>query len=653
MNLLRLFRAKGHILNFLEMAKKNSFLFFIAFALGQFYIAPGLFAQLQNNRVAWAAACDDALTKGIEQRLTPGAVLVLVQSDSVLLLKGYGLADASGGQTVDAQKTLFQLGSIGKVFTAISVLQLVERGKLDLDADVNDYLNQWKISNPFPKPVTLRHLLTHSAGFDERIIGYMARGNESVVPLEQHLMRRMPTVYHPPGSEINYSNYSYGLAGLVVEKASGQPFGEYVRQHILQPLGMNASTYQLPDPGAFRGDYAVGYKTRDEGFVPVPAFPRHVPPAGSIISSGSDMAALLQELLRRDTLLNQTGFEGLFRRQFSAHPLLSGYTFGLEEQRINGHYAVAKGGATPGFLAEMLVIPEFDFGLFVAINTQTDNVMDSLFAALQKALPVKETPPFPAFSGLVEPALFEGVYRSNRCNHTTIEDMFELYQSPVTITASADRELNMTMNGWLYRYVPVNDSVFREKDGSAQLLVFSNFRNGKPQSLYTTVEINGLQLPASFARVRWYERPHFVNDEFPVVFLIIGFYLLLPIYWLFRWLLRKRKQNALAFKHLGTMAHLLGLAFSTATFVHLFGFMLLLARRREELLFGLPDGLAPFKYLHWLMVLLTVALVFQAIQLWREKEGWLGIRLYYTLFTIAAVAYGLFMWRWHFLSLDQ
>jgi hypothetical protein len=364
------------------------------------------------------------------------------------------------------------------------------------------------------------------------------------------------------------------------------------------------------------------------------------------------MAALMQALLRRDSLLGRGAlYDNIFRRQFSAHPLLTGYTIGLEEQRVNGYFAVSKGGTAPGFLTNMLLFPEQNLGLFITINTQTDNALDSLFAAFKAVFPGREAISRPTFTGTVNTGAFAGVYRNNRCSHSTIEEMFQLFQGPVTIRDGGGGAVEMILNGELYRYLPVNDSVFQRDDGLGPVIVFSNFREGRPYSLYTTVEINGLQLPASFGRLRWYERPRFVNDEFPAVFLVIGFYLLLPLYWLVRRIVRRRKPDWLNFRHLGKTAHLPALAFVAATAAHLLGFLLPLAKRREELLFGLPASLTAIKYLTWLMAVLAGVLIVQTVRIWRLKEGWAGIRLYYTLFALAAVAYVLFLWRWHFMSM--
>lgn len=152
----------------------------------------------------------------------PGAVFVVVQDGSVVVQKGYGLADLDAGTPVDSGTTLFQVASVSKLFTATAVMQLAEAGAMDLQADVNRYLSSFQVEEAFDRPVTLAHLLTHTAGFDERNLGYAARDASSVQPLAAYLTARMPPRTQPPGAVTSYSNHGFGLLGLVVEEVSGE-----------------------------------------------------------------------------------------------------------------------------------------------------------------------------------------------------------------------------------------------------------------------------------------------------------------------------------------------------------------------------------------------------------------------------------------------
>lgn len=604
----------------------------------------------QTDQYSFAQQLDSVFTKGIEQQLTPGGLLVIARADSILFSKGYGYADVDNKIPVDAEKTLFQLGSIGKIFTAIAALQMAEQGKLDLNHDINQYLDTWKINNPYNTPLTLTHLLTHSGGFDERVIGYMAKRNDAIEPLNQHLSQRMPSLYQAPGKEINYSNYGYGLAGLLVEKASGQSFTTYVKQHILEPLGMHQSTYQLPDDWNHAPQFAKGYRTR-ETFEFIASYPRHVPPAGSILSTASDMGKLLQALLQKDSFITRAHFDKIFQKQFASHPLLTGYSLGFEAQTVKGNSIISKGGSVPGFQSEIIIIPELNLGIFITINTQTDNILDSLAQAIKLWLPTRDIN-FPAIIKNTDLERFTGVYRNNRCNHNTIEDVLELFQSPINVNKTKDGKLSIAYNGHYFIYQAINDSVFQQTENPERFLVFSNLDNNKAQSLYTSLEINGWNLPVSYARLDWYETPRFINDDFPAIVMpIIGAYFIIPIFWFFAWILRKIKPNILRIPRLKPIPHAVALIFTGLFIWHLAGFFFPFLKRREELLFGMPQDLYIYKYLHWAMIGCILFILYYNIRIWVEKQSWIGMRIFYSLFTLAGIAYLLFLYRWHFLSM--
>lgn len=215
---------------------------------------------------------DSLINRSIHEKLVPGVGLVISKNDTTHL-KTYGLANLERKIPVN-DSTLFQLGSVGKLFTVIAVLQQVEKGTLDLHKNVNDYMHEFKIENPYARPLTLQDLLTHTAGLDNRIIGYLARRESEVEPLGVHLKKSMPPLFQEPWKEINYSNYGYAFAGHLVELASGESFKDYVRQHILLPLEMTQTTYSLPDNYKQLDQYALGYRLRDS-FEEVKCFPRH------------------------------------------------------------------------------------------------------------------------------------------------------------------------------------------------------------------------------------------------------------------------------------------------------------------------------------------------------------------------------------------
>jgi CubicO group peptidase (beta-lactamase class C family) len=187
---------------------------------------------------------DGFMPYALEQTDVAGAVVVVVKDGKVLLKKGYGFSDVAKRTPVDPDKTLFRPGSISKLFTWTAVMQLVEQGKLDLDADVNQYLD-FKIPPYEGKPVTLRNIMTHTTGFEEVIRGLIANNERRSC----RSTRRSSTgsrAHLRAGHHARLFQLRHRLAGYIVQRVSGQPFDQYIAQHIFAPLGMQHSSFSQP-----------------------------------------------------------------------------------------------------------------------------------------------------------------------------------------------------------------------------------------------------------------------------------------------------------------------------------------------------------------------------------------------------------------------
>jgi CubicO group peptidase (beta-lactamase class C family) len=201
-------------------------------------VAPEPSSAPELTKADFEVFLDALIPSQLRNRNIAGAVVSVVKDGQVLFQKGYGYADLEGKKPVLPDKTLFRPGSISKLFTATAVMQLVEQGKLDLDRDVNDYLD-FPIPKTYPEPVTLRQLLTHTGGFEETLKNLFVAHESDLKPLRAYLVNEMPGRIFPPGKIPSYSNYGFTLAGYIVERVSGEKFERYVDNHILKPLGMN------------------------------------------------------------------------------------------------------------------------------------------------------------------------------------------------------------------------------------------------------------------------------------------------------------------------------------------------------------------------------------------------------------------------------
>ncbi|MEB1530359.1 serine hydrolase domain-containing protein [Xanthomonas sp. WHRI 7945] len=326
-------------------------------------------ALTRADAEAWL---DGYLPYALESGDIAGAVVVVVKDGQVLLQKGYGYSDLDKRTLVDPAGTLFRPGSVSKLFTWTAVMQLVEQGKLDLDADVNRYID-FKIPPRDGKPMTLRQIMTHTTGLEEQIRGLISSDADQIVPLDAALKRWVPERIHVPGATPAYSNYATALAGYIVQRVSGEPFDAYIARHIFQPLGMAHSSFAQPLPPALLAKMSKGYdkasdgKPKDYEFI-------SLAPAGSLAATGTDMGrfmiAHLQDGAYGDARIlgADTARKMHSTAQASVGPL-SRMMLGFYESTVNGHRAIAHGGDTMWFHSDLQLFLDDGIGIFVSMNS--------------------------------------------------------------------------------------------------------------------------------------------------------------------------------------------------------------------------------------------------------------------------------------------
>src|SRR6266498_1554447 len=299
-----------------------------------------------------------------------GATIAVVKDGKLLFAKGYGYADYEKKKPVSAEETLFRPGSVSKLFTWTAVMQLVEQGKLDLDRDVNLYID-FKIPEAFGKPITLKNIVTHTPGFEEQIKDLFTVGSESP-NLGAYLKTHIPGRIYPPGTVPAYSNYGAALAGYIVERVSGRPFNEYVEENIFKPLGMIHSTFRQPLPPTLAPSMSNGYQLASDEPNP---FEVVVPfPAGSMSSTAADMARFMLAHLQDGQLgdariLRPETVRLMHSRQFALDQAANAMSYGFYEESRNGHRIIGHAGDTLYFHSDLHLIPEAGLGFFVSHNS--------------------------------------------------------------------------------------------------------------------------------------------------------------------------------------------------------------------------------------------------------------------------------------------
>jgi CubicO group peptidase (beta-lactamase class C family) len=433
------------------------------------------------------AFLDGYLGHQLEDYHIPGATVSVVKEGEVLFAKGYGKADVEKGESVQADETLFRIASITKLFTATAAMQLAEEGELDLHKDVNTYLTDVEIPNTYPgRPVTLHHLLTHTAGFEEHYTGSGARNASDVEPLDEYLSEQMPARVRPPGEVSSYSNYGMSLAGLVVQEVSGVPYDRYVEDNILDPLRMESTSTAQPPAPELRERLATGYDV--EGGEPVASPFEYFDdaPAGSVSTTATDMAAFMISHLQNGRfgdarILHEDTAKEMHETQFQHHPRLDGMAYGFSEQTLNGERTIQHGGNLEQFHAMLALLPEHDVGLFVAYNSYGDGGDFAEYELLEafmdryypKAPPQALEPSNEGISGNADRVA--GSYRVGRSNYTGFEKVLTLLTG-ARVSANKDGTITTT-GGYLtldldaaeQRWVEVEPLLFRAENGREQI----------------------------------------------------------------------------------------------------------------------------------------------------------------------------------------
>ncbi|QSX77270.1 serine hydrolase domain-containing protein [Agrilutibacter solisilvae] len=315
---------------------------------------------------------DGFMPYALEQTDVAGSVVVVVKDGQVLLQKGYGFSDLAKRTPVDPERTLFRPGSVSKLFTWTAVMQLVEQGKLNLDEDVNKYID-FKIPAFDGKPVTLRNIMTHTSGMEEVIRGLIANDEKEILPLATTLKHWVPEREYAPGSTPAYSNYATALAGYIVERTSGKSFDDYIEQNIFLPLGMQHSTFRQPIQPNLKAMTSKGYETASDG-KEKPYEYINLAPAGSLASPGSEMGRFMIAHLNngafgdRRILRDETAREMHGTGQASVGPL-NKMMLGFYETTANGHRAIAHGGDTQWFHSDLQLFLDDGIGIYVSTNS--------------------------------------------------------------------------------------------------------------------------------------------------------------------------------------------------------------------------------------------------------------------------------------------
>lgn len=315
-----------------------------------------------------------------------GMAVSVFDADAVEYEDYFGFADREAGVPV-TEDTVFDWGSVTKLTVWISVMQLWEQGRIDLGADIRTYLPEGFLTRlKYDEPVTLIHLMNHQGGFEEAVMGQMTLDEGDILPLEEYLRRYQPAQVYAPGTVTAYSNWSAVLAAYIVERVSGEPFYQYVQNHLFQPIGIEHAALNSDlsdDPWVKERRMALrGYDANGDplgnGFAYLLAYP-----AGMCASPLRELRRFAQELLKPDTVWFQSS--DTYDEMFSP----TAY-YGDTDLALNSHgfwhircYAtpvVGHGGNTSGCSSNLLLDLESGRGMVVMVNQQQESVFTHVMA---------------------------------------------------------------------------------------------------------------------------------------------------------------------------------------------------------------------------------------------------------------------------------
>ncbi len=485
------------------------------------------------------AFLDEIMPANLALYNVPGATVAVVKDGKLVIVKGYGYSDIEKRVPVDADNTLFRIGSITKLFTWTAVMKLQSEGRIDLDTDVNQYLKDFQIPDTYPgEPITMRHLMTHTAGFEE-YIWFMAVDNvDNLISFRDYCAGYMPARVNPPGKVSSYSNYGTTLAAVIIEDVTGVPFEVYINDTILSPLRMESTSTgeDLPPERAERLSKGYVFSRKNQA---IHDDIYNIGPAGTISSTAPDMAAFLAMHMKGGSLDDVTilprDTAGLMHAEsFTNDPRGSGMCLGFYEMHVNNRRLIGHGGDTNTFHSLLLFMPTEQAGFFVSYNSVGGGAarnellrafMDHYYPAEEVAIPK----PDPLNTAYLEK--YMGTYETNRRNMAHFEK-YVAKRSPIVISVSSNGTLLLEHPGNAQEYYMIEEDIFALPDGDPQCtgnLIFHLGSAGKPE-FFVLQNVPIL----TFERLAWYDTPSFLENVKNVAGIILATVLIWPLLAAFR-----------------------------------------------------------------------------------------------------------------------
>lgn len=599
------------------------------------------------------AFLDGFLPMQLERENIAGAVVSVVNDGKVIFAKGYGYADVEKKKPVTVDGTLFRPGSISKLFTWTAIMQLVQQGKLNLDHDVNEYLD-FKIPATYPQPITLRNVLTHTTGFEETIKELFVPEGTPTHSLKDYLTHHMPKRIFPPGEVPAYSNYAATLAGYIVERTSGQPFNDYIKEHIFRPLGMQHSTFLQPLPAELKSLMSAGYEL---GSGPAKSFEVVEPaPAGALASTAADLSRFMISQLQNGKyenaeILSPQVAQEMHARQKGFNPELNAMALGFYEESRNGHRIIGHGGDTLYFHSDLHLVLDAGVGFFIAYNSAGKGEISGRTALwhhfLDRYLPYAPPNPARAATAVADTRTIAGYYLSSRRAETTFASAPNSFDE-AHVVADKDGDIKIfplkDFNGQIKRWREISPMVYMAVDGQDRI-AFQKDANGR------------WELRIDFPAII-FQRTGLL-DSFPwnraVVYYSLIVLCLTLLLWPLAWVVRRHYGFKL---DLTSGQRRLRFAIKLVCVIDLaFVLGLLAMLGSADDLTVLSGKLDPIILVLQAIGLIgavgTLVVIYSTLRLWRAPNLWKGVRWLNLLITVACLCFTWFVFHWHMVNFNM
>jgi CubicO group peptidase (beta-lactamase class C family) len=579
-----------------------------------------------------------------------GAVISVVQDGQPFFAKGYGYSNVEKRMPVSPEGTLFRPGSISKLFTWTAIMQQVQNGKIDLDRDVNDYLD-FKIPSTFPQPITMRNIMTHTPGFEETLQELFVEDASALKPLDDYLKEHLPNRIFPPGTVPAYSNYATSLAGYILQRVSGEAWADYIQNHIFNPLGMAHSTVLQPLPENLKPLMSDGYAVASG-----PAKPFEwveAAPAGSSSVTAADMQHFMIAHLQNGNyqgaeILHPGTARLMHSLQFSPLPGLNGMALGFYEETRNGHRIIGHAGDTQYFHSDLHLIPDAGIGFFISYNSAGKGEIRSREAVwhafLDRYFPY--TPPARAAQQNAEAdaQMVAGHYIISRRSETTILKVLTVL-GETKVSPNSDHTISVNdlkdLNGVAMKLEEIGPLMYRAVHGQERV-------GFKPDEKGKLVLVTDFPVFV-FERAPWSENS---GLNLPLIVTALAVLIATLLVWPIAALVRRHYGQRLNLTPWQRKSRLLTRLACLLDLLFICGLVAFFTISEKDIGLLSPRFnplLRLIQIVGWLGVIGTVAALYRAGDSWREQGRWIWSKLGDTLVALACLAFLWFVYTWNML----